>query len=286
MKTRWEKNKKKQKEITKEVNQKKIKKIVKILTIISLFVFATLLYGIFIGARVIDIKEYKIENSNLPISFHGVKVVHFSDLLYPSIKENDLENLGKKINNLEADILIFTGDIKQDNVSLNKDDLELLENFFKNLKANISKLAIYGDLDDESFKVIMENSNFKILNNEMQILYNNDIEPIQIIGVNSNDLNLDTTKIKNLYTICLLHNPDKIKEVLSLTNCNVALAGDNLGGEIKIPFKKGIFNRHTYDLDYYKINATELYISNGIGNNMNIRLFNHPSISLYRLTKY
>lgn len=34
------------------------------------------------------------------------------------------------------------------------------------------------------------------------------------------------------------HNPDKIEEILNNTSCNVALAGDTLGGEIKIPFSK------------------------------------------------
>ena len=69
--------------------------------------------------------------------------------------------------------------------------------------------------------------------------------------------------------------------------CNLALAGDTLGGEIRIPFTSiSIFDNHKYNKDYYKLKNTELYINNGLGNNSNIRLFNRPSISLYRLTKY
>ena len=60
--------------------------------------------------------------------------------------------------------------------------------------------------------------------------------------------------------------------------------------EIK-PIKK-LFQTSFYDRvirteeEYYKINNTELYISNGLGTTLiPIRLFNNPSFSLYRLTK-
>ena len=39
-----------------------------------------------------------------------------------------------------------------------------------------------------------------------------------------------------------------------------------------------------YYRPYYKVNNTDIYISNGIGlNNLNFRLFNHPSINFYRI---
>ena len=36
-------------------------------------------------------------------------------------------------------------------------------------------------------------------------------------------------------------------------------------------------------IEGYNIDQTDFYISNGLGNNYNIRLFNHPSINLFRL---
>lgn len=81
-----------------------------------------------------------------------------------------------------------------------------------------------------------------------------------------------------------MHNPDKIDNI-DITNCNLILAGDNLGGEIKL-FNKTLLDDHKYNNSYYKIDNTEIYISNGLGNNHKIRLFNHPSINLYRLTSY
>ena len=65
------------------------------------------------------------------------------------------------------------------------------------------------------------------------------------------------------------------------------LSGHSINGSINIPIIKktllpeGALN---YYEEYYKINNTDIYISNGIGvNNLNFRLFNKPSFNLYRL---
>ena len=199
MKTRQEKNKKIRQKITREDRNKKIKKIVKIVSIILIVVTSIIIYGMFVGAKVFNINEYKITNNQVPNSFHGVKVIHISDLLFNSLNNKDLNNLEKKINKLEPDILIFTGDIKKNDYELSKEDINLLENFFKNLNSSIKKYAVFGDNDNESFKTIMENSNFQVLTNQVNLLYNKDTTPIQIIGFDTNNLNLELTTNNNYY---------------------------------------------------------------------------------------
>ena len=125
-----------------------------------------------------------------------------------------------------------------------------------------------------------------IIKNKCTKIYYKETTPIKIIGFDTNNLNYENIENEEIFSLCLLHNPDKIEEILNNTSCNVALAGDTLGGEIKIPFFKGIFDNHKYNQEYYKINNTKLYISTGLGNTINMRLFNQPSINLYRLTKY
>lgn len=282
--TRLEKNKKIQDKIIKEENKKKFLKISKILSITLGIILLILCLGMFVGAKIVLVKEYRIENNNIPSSFHGLKIVQISDLLYNSFNKSDLEKLTKQVNELEPDILIFTGDIKRKDYKLSKKDIELLENFFKNMNASIKKYAVTGDLDDDSFNLIMENSNFILLNNEIDSIFYKDSTPIDIIGFNTNNLDFEKTK-SDKFAICLLHNPDEIDTILENVNCNIAFAGDTLGGEIKL-FGEPVLDNHKYKNDYYKIKNTNLYISNGLGNESNIRFFNHPSISLYRLVKY
>ena len=282
--TRTEKNKKIQDKIIKEENKKRFIKISKLLGIMLSIILIILCIGMFIGAKIVIVKEYRIEKNNIPSSFHGIKIVQISDLLYNSFNKKDLEKLEKQINEIEPDILIFTGDIKRKDIKLTKEDIEILENFFKNINSSIKKYAINGDLDDDSFNLIIENSNFILLNNEIDSVFYKDPTPIDIIGFNTN--NLDFEKIKSeRFSICLLHNPDEIDTILEHVNCNIAFSGDTLGGEIKL-FGEPVLDNHKYKNNYYKIKDTDFYISNGIGNESNIRFFNHPSISLYRLVTY
>lgn len=280
MKSRLEKNKKKINEIDKEKRQKKAKIIIKITSIILVSIFSLLCFSMFIGAKYLVVKEVKITNDKLPNSFHGIKIVQFSDLLYPSFNEKDLDNLKNKINELKPDIVVFTGNIKRIDYELTKNDISILSKFFNSLESSMNKYAVYGT-NDKNFLDILENS-FTILDNKESIIYNKEIENIKIIGFNSN--NVDTSKINDIsnYNICLINNPDNINKIKDV--CDLTLAGNTLGGEIKIPFYKGVLTNNKYYKDYYK--EYNMYISNGIGNNYKVRLFNQPSISLYRLNKY
>ena len=283
MRTRQEKNKKIQDEITKEKHQKRMKKIVKVISIILIISLTILSYGMFIGSRYTFVNEHKITDKKIPNSFHGLKIVQISDLLYPSLKSNDLDKLTKKINELKPDILVFTGNIKRNHYELTKKDITTLNKFFNFLNSNIKKYAIYGNNDNDNLKLIFENTNFLILDNQEDIIYNGENESIKIIGFKANKLDFSNITESNDYTICLLSNPDKITKVNN--TCQVVFSGETLGGEIKLPFTKGLDN-HTYYKNYYLINQTKLYINNGLGNNYNLRLFNHPSINFYRLTNY
>ena len=283
MRTRQEKNKKIQDEITKEKHQKRMKKIVKVISIILIISLTILSYGMFIGSRYTFVNEHKITDKKIPNSFHGLKIVQISDLLYPSLKSNDLDKLTKKINELKPDILVFTGNIKRNNYELTKKDITTLNKFFNSLNSNIKKYAIYGNNDHDNLKLIFENTNFLILDNQEDIIYNGENESIKIIGFKAKKIDFSNITESNDYTICLLSNPDKITKVSN--TCQVVFSGETLGGEIKLPFTKGLDN-HTYYKNYYLINQTKLYINNGLGNNYNLRLFNHPSINFYRLTNY
>lgn len=280
MNSRLEKNKKKINEIDKEKRQKTTKIIIKITSIILVFIFSFLCYSMFIGAKYLIVKENKITDNKLPSSFHGIKIVQFSDLLYPSFNENDLEKLKNKINELKPDIIVFTGNIKRLDYELTKNDISILKKFFNSLESSINKYAVYGTYD-KNILDILEDS-FVILDNSESIIYNKEIDNIKIIGFNSN--NTDTSKIsdESNYNICLINNPDNINKIKDV--CDLTLAGNTLGGEIKIPFYKGILTDNKYYKNYYK--EYNMYISNGIGNNYRVRLFNRPSISLYRLNKY
>ena len=91
MVTREQKNKKIRKKINKEKNINYSKTIFKIFILI-IFMTTTIFLNLrFFGTNFIKTKEYMIKDSQIPKTFHGIKILHFSDLLYGStINLNDL----------------------------------------------------------------------------------------------------------------------------------------------------------------------------------------------------
>ena len=76
-------------ETTKKINKPKKEPkehpiLKKTLITLASIILIIILYSTFIGTKFIDIKEYKVESTTIPTSFHGLKIVHFSDLHYGS----------------------------------------------------------------------------------------------------------------------------------------------------------------------------------------------------------
>ena len=117
------------------------------------------------------------------------------------------------------------------------------------------------------------------------MLYYKDVTPICLYGVSSYILGnyklLDMSNCKGYYTIFVSHEPDVVNK-LSNEEANLVLSGNTLGGEVNLPLLSKKYDGSTiYYKDYYQNN--NMYISNGIGTRTyHLRLFNKPSISLFR----
>ena len=299
------------KEETPIVEEKKIEKIKKeekkshpvlkkVFLTIFFFILIIVVYSSFIGTKLIEINEYKVESNTLPESFHGLKIVQFSDIHYgTTINKKELDNITEKINNLKPDIIFFTGDLLDKNITITDEIKKELISSLNNLECTLYKYAIYGDedLENDEYKDILNNSNFKLLEDHSTLLYYEDITPIEITGYNPIITSpnytiltnyVDEQDTTNYYKIVLSHEPDSIDKFINY-NPNLVLTGHSLGGLIKLPYLKPIFlkeNSKKYYENYYKLNNTDFYISNGLGTSgINARFNNHPSINLYRFYK-
>ena len=76
-----------------------MKKIVRFFLIIFLLITITIIYARYGGTSGLITKEYKIESSLIGEDFDGLKVVHFSDLHYLRVTNNDkLKEIVDEIN--------------------------------------------------------------------------------------------------------------------------------------------------------------------------------------------
>lgn len=284
--------------IEKKENRKRIiKKVSIIVGIVLLIISLFICYMHFFGTKGLQVREYAIENEKIPESFHGFKIVHFTDLHYKTtIKKEELNSLVNKINELKPDIIVFTGDLVDKHVKLTSQDEQDLIDGLNKLNATTGLYTVKGNHDyySDSFHKVFDQTDFKYLNNSYDLIYYKGLIPILITGINSdveNDMDIGKAfsfnDIDNLYTITILHEPDSLDKIIQTNIVDLALAGHSHNGQVRLPFIGAIATVNggkKYANEYYKVNDTDLYISGGIGTSgYELRFFNRPSINLYRL---
>ena len=142
----------------------------RLICIIILVFFLFFIYGNYINTKDLEVKEYEITSNKITDGFDGIKIVQFSDILYyekSDIKE--IKNLVKSINNENANIIVFTGDLVLDNTNITN-----VINELNNIKADY-KYAVLGDKDNDNIKSNLESIGFTVLDKNYDYIFNKDI---------------------------------------------------------------------------------------------------------------
>ncbi len=255
--------------------------------------FFAIVFGIFKTAYKFKIHRTKIKLDHLSESFGGLKIVQISDLHLGSFnyRYSILDRAVNLINELDPDIIVFTGDL----VNNYAWELRGWENVLQKLSAKTGKFAIlgnhdYGDYSEwesetakqENFEVIKDffpKIGFKLLSNESEVISHNNRE-IAIIGVENcgkppfkqyGDLekalqNVETIPLK----ILLSHDPTHwAEEVVNYTDIALTLAGHTHGMQAGIDLENIKWSPIQYKLKHwaglYKVNNQYLYVNRGLG---------------------
>jgi predicted MPP superfamily phosphohydrolase len=230
--------------------------------------FFVIAFGIFKTIYRFKIHHIKIKLDTLPESFDGLRIVQISDIHIGSFnyRFTILERAVKLINELEPDILVFTGDL----VNNYAWELSGWDTVFKKLLVKKGKYAVlgnhdYGDYSEweseeamqENFEAIKQFYNkigFKLLLNEAEAIFENN-EEIAIVGV-ENWGNLPFKQYGNLkkalrnvshipFKILLSHDPSHWSEdVLHKTDISLTLSGNTHGMQagINLGSKNGVLH--------------------------------------------
>ena len=275
------------------MTKKEEKKKSNIFIYFILLIAILFIYSYYIEPFNLSIKEFKIEDKNIPNNFDSLKIIHFSDLHYGStVNLNYVKKIVKLINKEHPDIVLFTGDLLDKRVNPSKGEIKKIRKELNKIESNLGNYAVSGNHDHEyikDFKSILKD-NFIILDNEEKLIYYKDITPISITGFkDSSESDTDYSILKNensYYRFVLIHEPDEFDKIKDY-NFNVMFSGHSHNGQIRIPLLGKIYtpngSKKYYD-EYYNINNKEIFISNGIGTSgINIRFMSNPSINLYRI---
>ena len=277
---------------------KVIKFIFKFITIIIGLTFLIGIYSTFIERKLLIVKDKEIKLS------HGneidLNIVQFSDThLGDYYSLEDLKKVVDKINSLDADIVVFTGDLIDE---ANKyPHLSEIPEVLSKIKSKYGKFCVYGNHDYgggayEYYSNIMKSSGFQLLVNS-SVTLNIDNKIVNISGADDGiwgniDYNKTMSKCSTeTIDILLLHEPDLVNG-FSNYPIDLVLSGHSHGGQVYIPFYGALVTTdfaNNYQSVLYDIKnkwGTQLFVSSGIGNTkVPFRFFNIPEIINFKLSE-
>ncbi len=260
---------------------------------LSVLIGIGILYALLIGKNDFSISHTEIISNKLPKSFDGIKIVQLSDIHIGSFYYNThvLTDIVNIINNLNPDIVLFTGDL----VNNFSEEADGLDSIFYRINAPLGKFAVLGNHDFGDYtvwrtpetkstnldKIILHYKamGFNLLRNESTYISNGK-DSIIISGVDNWGLPPfkqygDFKKaIKNVipafYTIMLSHDPTHWNEEIKFSKkVDLTFSGHTHGMQLGIE-KFGIKwspikYRYVQWAGLYQNKNSNLYVNRGLG---------------------
>ncbi|NOY95790.1 MAG: metallophosphoesterase [Chlorobi bacterium] len=282
--------------------------------VICVGVVLTVIFGATAGTNQIRVEKVEIGCKGLPDAFNGLKIIQLSDIHLGSFNGNHnvLEKAIEKINALQPDLILFTGDLVN-NFSY---ELDGYKEVFKPLVAKLGKYSILGNHDygdyfnwEEAGKKL-DNFNkieaahakfgFTLLeNNAVPII--NAGDTIFLVGVENwghppfpQYANLDKALEHvpaGAFKILLTHDPAHWEsKVAGKRNIQLTLSGHTHGAQLGVnvagvEFSPIYFTRERWG-GLYRCQNQYLYVNRGLGTiGLNFRIDMLPEITEITLTK-
>ena len=249
--------------------------------------------GIIFGKYRHTVRKVKLRFKNLPENFKGYKIVQISDVHSGSFfNPQKLQKAIDLINEQDADVVLFTGDM----VNNYADEFKPFIPLFKNIKAKDGKFSILGNHDYGDYgawnsreekaqniptlKNYQAEAGFKLLRNENIALEKNG-EKIYLLGVENwgikpfpqyGDLDKALKGVpEDAIKVLMSHDPTHFDEVVKKhkTNVHLTLSGHTHGMQFGLDLKNIKWSpvkfKYKKWADLYESEGKYLYVNRGFG---------------------
>ncbi len=217
----------------------------------------------------------KVNISIKDLGFNSLRIVQLSDVhIGNTIGEAFLQECVDRINALDADIVVITGDLVDRKIEDAKEDLTPL----KALKSKYGTYFVLGNHEyyhgAEAIAAYMPELNIKALLNE-SVIITDGIHKLNLVGLNDlqslrfNTMPVDTYKAfenvnRSIPTIVLSHQPKSV-EILEEKDYDLMLSGHTHGGQI-FPFGFLVMLQQPFLAGLHDVTATkQIFVSRGTG---------------------
>ncbi len=236
-----------------------------VLHIVAAVGLACFLYAWLIEPYWLDVTHVELPTPKL--SQAVFRVVHISDL-HCERRPRCEQKLVTIINNLEPDLIFFTGDAVNDPRAS-----DLFRRTMSGLRASLGKFAVCGnhDMHYADRLDLFAGTGFVLQDANTATITKNG-ESITVIGVSPHRTHdaapLLAEAPDDRFTVFLMHFSSLV-EKLAGPGLDLYLAGHTHGGQVRLPFYGAIVTMERfgkrYEAGLYRVGPTSLHVSRGIG---------------------
>lgn len=263
-------------------------------------------YGALIERNCFRIKEVSISFENLPEGFDGYRIVHISDIHARSFagRERHLARAIDKINGLNPDIAVFTGDL----ITLSPEELDSLAPILGRIQAKTFSVlgnhdySIYSNSSAQARQAHLEDLisrekalGWDLLLDEHRII-SKDADSIAVIGVQNTspsrhfpskgDLKKASKGTNGMFRIVLSHDPMHWENEILGQDYSLTLSGHTHAMQLSLlgwSPSRLIFDQHR---GLYTRNGQSIYVNPGLGETIfPARIGVRPEITVITLTR-
>ncbi len=241
----------------------------------------------------IDFNEHYIGNAES--NTENIKLMQISDLHLRSVGARHIDMV-KLINEINPELILFTGDVIDNNRNLNK-----LDKFLALFRPEIQKTAILGNWECwkvqplELLKIYQKHNCELMVNHSFRYEFGNTsfaISGMDDLSAGKADFNMAMEFYqKSDYHVIMTHCPqhrDIFKPLIKDIPVDLVLSGHTHGGQINLfgfaPFRP--IGSGRYVSGWYDDELAPMYVSRGIGTSgIPLRLGSRAEISVFNFRK-
>lgn len=261
-------------------------------------------YGSVIGRNWFEVKEVNIEFADLPESFDGYRIIHISDIHARSYVKRSarLQKAAQIINDLDADLIAFTGDL----VTLVPEEVDPIASSLKTLKAKDGVVSVLGNHDYGTYAdtsgtllpALIDRQTalgWDLLLNEHKVLHKG-ADSIVVVGVENSspshffpsngDLSKASEGTEGAFRIVLTHDPMHWESEILGLDYALTLSGHTHAMQFSLFgwSPSSLMFKHNDGL--YTKGVQHLYVNVGLGETLfPARIGARPEITLITLKK-
>ena len=255
---------------------------------------------------VIKVGHHNYTSPDVPESFDGYRIVQFTDLHAGSVEAEVLERTAETINSLDADAVVFTGDLQ----NMLPDELRHYGRELSSLKAQDGVFSVLGNHDyslyvkadtsvcnanERRLSALERGYGWTLLMNEHKVIRRGS-DSIVIAGEENggkapfpkkSDLKKTLAGVSSdAFIVLLQHDPSAWRRyILPCSDVRLTLSGHTHGGQISMFGYRPTQLSGTEDSGLYREGNHFLYVSTGVGGLVPFRFGVTPEIVVLTLHK-